>query len=167
MLGQSTLWPEVHKLYGHGNDVYSLAACPRGTALVSSSKAQSAASAELRVWDCRHPDFVQAQVLPGHKLTVTQLRYSADGRFLLSASRDRSVCIYRAIHLEAGADPHALSSAAPWASRILHRIANRIDVSSEFGPVRVCCAERQRPHPLSYSVSCQHMTLDATKLLSK
>jgi elongator complex protein 2 len=101
-LSQSTLWPEVHKLYGHGNDVFTLAACPLGTALVSASKAQSATTAAVRVWDCRHPDFVQCQTLPGHKLTVTELRFSEDGRFLLSASRDRSVCVYQALHLKNG-----------------------------------------------------------------
>jgi elongator complex protein 2 len=103
VLSQSTLWPEVHKLYGHGNDVFTLAACPQGTALVSASKAQSPASAELRVWDCRHPDFVQTQTLKAHKLTVTQLRFSSDGRFLLSASRDRCVCVHQAQHLGSGA----------------------------------------------------------------
>ena len=102
VLSQSTLWPEVYKLYGHGNDVYSLAACPQGTCLVSASKAQSAASAELRVWDCRHPDFSQVQTLHVHKLTVMQLRFSADGSFLLSASRDRSICIHSAQHHGSG-----------------------------------------------------------------
>ena len=103
VLCQSTLWPEVHKLYGHGNDVFRLAACPRGTCLVSAAKAQSAASAELRVWDCSHEDFGQTQELRGHKLTVTQLRFSSDGRLLLSASRDRSVRLYRALHLHGAA----------------------------------------------------------------
>ena len=102
-LCQDTLWPETHKLYGHGNDVYALAACPRGSALVSASRAQSAASAEIRVWDCGHADYAQCQTLHGHALTVTQMRFSRDGAFLLSVSRDRSICIHRALHLAAGA----------------------------------------------------------------
>lgn len=95
-LCSATLWPETHKLYGHGNDAYALAACPFGTCLVSSCKAQTAAAAEVRVWDCRVPqsDLPCVQQLPGHTLTVTQLRFSPDGCFLLSVSRDRSFTIY-------------------------------------------------------------------------
>lgn len=100
VLSQSTLWPEVHKLYGHGNDVFCLAACPRGTALASASKAQAVQAAGIRIWDTQHSDFAESQVLPGHKLTITQLTYSDDGQFLLSVSRDRSLCIFQALHLD-------------------------------------------------------------------
>lgn len=97
-LSQSSLWPEVHKLYGHGNDVFALAACPAGSCLVSACKAQTADAAELIVWDARSPDFDAVQRLPAHNLTVTQLSFSPDGRFILSVSRDRSFCIWRALH---------------------------------------------------------------------
>lgn len=84
----------MQKLYGHGNDVFALAACPLGSCLVSACKAQSAAAADIRVWDV-HAAEPCLQQLPGHTLTVTQLRFSRDGRFLLSASRDRSFCLFR------------------------------------------------------------------------
>lgn len=92
----ATLWPETHKLYGHGNDVYALAACPLGTCLVSTCKATTADAAELRVWDSRVPsvDLPCVQQLPAHTLTVTQLKFSPDGCFLLSVSRDRSFAIH-------------------------------------------------------------------------
>lgn len=83
----------MQKLYGHGNDVFALAACPLGSCLVSACKAQSAAAADIRVWDV-HAAEPCLQQLPGHNLTVTQLRFSVDGRFLLSASRDRSFCLF-------------------------------------------------------------------------
>eukprot|EP00892_Ulva_mutabilis_P001225 jgi/Ulvmu1/11102/UM070_0018.1 len=103
-----TLWPEVQKLYGHGNDVFSLAACPHGSCLVSACKAQSAAAANIRVWDV-HAAEPCLQQLPGHSLTITQLRFSADGRFLLSVSRDRSFCLF--------ARPAAVQPAHPDAAR--------------------------------------------------
>ena len=39
-LAQSTLWPEVYKVYGHGNELYCLAADPRGKFLASACRAQ-------------------------------------------------------------------------------------------------------------------------------
>ena len=40
-LQQSSLWPEIYKVYGHGNEVYSLAADPRQEYLASTCKAQA------------------------------------------------------------------------------------------------------------------------------
>lgn len=37
-LGQSTLWPEVHKLYGHGGELSALAADPRGAFVASACR---------------------------------------------------------------------------------------------------------------------------------
>ena len=34
-LAGNTLWPEVHKLYGHGNNLYAMAAHPSGRLLAS------------------------------------------------------------------------------------------------------------------------------------
>ena len=42
-LAQNTLWPEVIKLYGHGNDLYCVAADPRGEFVASACKAQAGA----------------------------------------------------------------------------------------------------------------------------
>ena len=40
-LAQNTLWPEVIKLYGHGNDLYCVAADPLGEFVASACKAQA------------------------------------------------------------------------------------------------------------------------------
>lgn len=49
-LAQNTLWPEVHKLYGHGNDVYCVAASRDGRYIASGCIAKSPAAAEVWVW---------------------------------------------------------------------------------------------------------------------
>jgi elongator complex protein 2 len=90
---QNTLWPEVQKLYGHGNEVYAVACCPDGTLLASACKATKPDHAAIIVWDmstwrpvCR---------LLSHSLTITRLAFSHDGRLLLAVSRDRMWSLFR------------------------------------------------------------------------
>ena len=40
-LAQNTLWPEVFKLYGHANHIFSMAADPQGAYLASACKVKS------------------------------------------------------------------------------------------------------------------------------
>jgi len=39
-LQQNSLWPEIFKVYGHGNDLFALAADPLGCCLASSCRSQ-------------------------------------------------------------------------------------------------------------------------------
>ena len=92
----STLWPEVRKLYGHGNEVFACALTPPTAAarlLATSSRSQTADAAAVRVWSCASWRPV-GKPLAGHTLTVTQLAFSPDGKLLLSVSRDRSLCVF-------------------------------------------------------------------------
>jgi elongator complex protein 2 len=91
-LAQNTLWPEVRKLYGHGNEVYCMDTDPRGCFLASACRAQSPAAAAIWLWDMR--TWTGAARLEGHALTVTRLAFSPDGALLASCSRDRSVCVF-------------------------------------------------------------------------
>ncbi|CAD7699915.1 unnamed protein product [Ostreobium quekettii] len=91
-LSQNTLWPEVHKLYGHGDNVTCLAADPTGRWLVSACKAQSPEVAAIWVWDIQ--EWRPAGTLQAHTLTVTQLQFSNSGRYLLSGSRDRTFGVF-------------------------------------------------------------------------
>lgn len=86
-LMQGTLWPETQKLYGHGFEIFALTSTFDGKYLASSCKASSAEHAHILLWDTS--SWKQIQKLSSHQLTVTQMRFSRDGRFLLAVSRDR------------------------------------------------------------------------------
>jgi elongator complex protein 2 len=92
-LAQNTLWPEIRKLYGHGNDVFCVCSSPSGRLLASACKAQSAGAAAVWVWEVG--SWKPISQLSGHTLTVTQLEFSHDGRYLLSGSRDRSFSLWK------------------------------------------------------------------------
>ncbi|KAJ4881886.1 Elongator complex protein 2 [Raphanus sativus] len=71
-----TLWPESHKLYGHGNELFSLCCDHNGTLVASSCKAQSAAMAEIWLW--KVGTWKAVGRLQSHSLTVTHLEFSYD-----------------------------------------------------------------------------------------
>jgi elongator complex protein 2 len=91
-LAQNTLWPEVRKLYGHGNDVFCVCSSPNGSIMASACKAQSTGAAAVWLWEVG--SWRSLAQLSGHTLTVTQLEFSPDGTYLLSASRDRSFSVW-------------------------------------------------------------------------
>lgn len=86
-LMQNTLWPEMQKLYAHGYELYSLAATKDGSLLASACKATTQQHAEIILWNTS--TWKIEQRLQSHKLTVTQMKFSSDGKRLLSVSRDR------------------------------------------------------------------------------
>lgn len=90
---QSTLWPEVHKLYGHPIEVFAVAANHCGTLIASSCKATNVEHAEMILWTTSTWDPICK--LSAHSLTVTCLAFSPDDRFLLSVSRDRTWALFR------------------------------------------------------------------------
>ncbi|GAM18187.1 hypothetical protein SAMD00019534_013620, partial [Acytostelium subglobosum LB1] len=84
---QSSLWPEIQKLYGHGNEIISVACSYDGKYLASTCRASSADQATVRIWDVA--TWKEVANLKGHTLTVVQLAFSHDNRYLLGVSRDR------------------------------------------------------------------------------
>lgn len=86
-LMQNTLWPEIHKLYGHGYEIYSICATSDGKLIASSCKATTTEHAQIIIWDTS--SWKQIQKLSSHQLTVTQIKFSPDDKLLLSVSRDR------------------------------------------------------------------------------
>jgi elongator complex protein 2 len=98
-LSQNTLWPETRKLYGHGNDLYCVAADPRGRYVASASRAQDGASAAVIVWDAATWSEVarlgpQCGLDEGHTLTVTCMECSPDGSMVATVGRDRRLVVW-------------------------------------------------------------------------
>ncbi|XP_034840315.1 elongator complex protein 2 [Maniola hyperantus] len=91
-LMQNTLWPEGHKLYGHGYEVYCVDASPDACLVASACKATTAEHAAVLLWETK--TWQQIQKLVSHQLTITQLAFSPDSQKLLSVSRDRRWTLY-------------------------------------------------------------------------
>ncbi|XP_072944394.1 elongator complex protein 2 [Epargyreus clarus] len=92
-LMQNTLWPELQKLYGHGYEVFALAASADAALLASACKATTAEHAAVLIWETTN--WQQIQKLVSHQLTVTQLAFSPDSQQLLSVSRDRRWTLFQ------------------------------------------------------------------------
>jgi elongator complex protein 2 len=91
-LTNNTLWPETNKLYGHGYEIISVTASHDGTIIASGGKAQSEKHSKLFLWDTKKNTLLAK--LDGHTLTIVQIEFSADDRYILTVSRDRSWCLY-------------------------------------------------------------------------
>jgi len=92
-LVQNTLWPEVHKLYGHGHELFTVASAPDSSLVASSCRATDATSARVILWD---PEtWTEVGQVGGHSLTVTQLAFSPCSKMLLAVSRDRTWSLHR------------------------------------------------------------------------
>lgn len=86
-LMQNTLWPELQKLYGHGYEIFSIAARYDGSLLATVCKSTSPEHSGILLWNT--DTWTQVQKLMSHQLTVTQMEFSPNDRYLVSVSRDR------------------------------------------------------------------------------
>jgi elongator complex protein 2 len=100
-LAQYTLWGEQEKLYGHGYELYSMAALPPShcdpegvLATACTCRAANSKDASIRLWSSKSMKPIQ-QPLESHTLTVTRLKFSHNGQFLASVGRDRVWSLWR------------------------------------------------------------------------
>ena len=107
---QSTLWPELDKLYGHGDEIYSINTSRDRMCLVSSCVLRTSAfssvnmdldESSIRIWDVVKADGADLKVVPGHPLdkvhnmTVTRVCFSWSGALVAMVGRDRSITLHR------------------------------------------------------------------------
>ncbi|XP_074135329.1 elongator complex protein 2 isoform X2 [Sminthopsis crassicaudata] len=90
---QNTLWPEVQKLYGHGYEIFCVACNNSNTVIASACKATKKEHAAIILWSTT--SWKQLQSLLFHSLTVTQMAFSPDDKFLLAVSRDRNWSLWK------------------------------------------------------------------------
>ncbi|CAL0316407.1 unnamed protein product [Lupinus luteus] len=116
-LAWHTLWPESHKLYGHGNELFSLCCDHKGELVASSCKAQSASVAEVWLWQVG--SWKSVGRLQSHSLTVTQMEFSHDDNYLLTVSRDRQFSIFTITRTDAGEVSYSLLARQEGHKRII------------------------------------------------
>uniref|UniRef100_H2Y854 Elongator complex protein 2 n=1 Tax=Ciona savignyi TaxID=51511 RepID=H2Y854_CIOSA len=90
---QNTLWPEASKLYGHVYEIFCVACSPDGLLIASAAKSAQTQHAAIIIWCGK--TYQLLHTLHGHSLTVTQMEFSPDGKFLLSVSRDRTWILHK------------------------------------------------------------------------
>lgn len=97
-LYNNTLWPENSKLYGHGYEIISIGVSHDGNLIASGGKSQSEKHSKLFLWDSLKNSLLKK--LDGHVLTIVQIEFSYDDNYILSVSRDRSLCLFEKINTE-------------------------------------------------------------------
>lgn len=122
VLLQNTLWPEVQKLYGHdGYEVFSLAATHSGKWMASACKASSVDHAQILIWNC--DEWKVHQKLLSHQLTVTQMQFSPNDKYLLTVSRDRRWTVFKDLnHQESSIPDFAIKAVTDKSNEIHSRI---------------------------------------------
>lgn len=88
---QNTLWPETQKLYGHANEIYAMTCSNNGKWIASACKSKQAKESVILIWDTS--SWTHVDTIKGHTLTVTQIQFSPDDRYLCSVGRDRTILL--------------------------------------------------------------------------
>lgn len=97
-LMQGRLWPEIIKLYGHGNDVQCLTSDLENGVIASASRATKTKDAAIILWDA--DSLKEIDRLSAHDLTVNQICFAPDKSVILTVSRDRSFSLFTRLRKE-------------------------------------------------------------------
>ncbi|CEO58463.1 hypothetical protein PMG11_03187 [Penicillium brasilianum] len=92
-LSRYTLWPEHEKLYGHGYEISAVAVSHDRSLIATACKASSVDHAVIRLYDTSDWHEIKPS-LTAHSLTITDLSFSDDDKFLLSVGRDRQWAVF-------------------------------------------------------------------------
>lgn len=92
-LARYTLWPEHEKLYGHGYEISAVAVSHDRKLIATACKATSIDHAVIRLYDTSDWHEIKPS-LTAHSLTITDLSFSNDDRYLLSVGRDRQWAVF-------------------------------------------------------------------------
>ena len=98
-LARHTLWPEREKLYGHGHEISAVAVSPEGGIVATACKASSQDHAVIRLYATEDWREIKPPLL-AHSLTITSLRFSKSGHYLLSVGRDRLWALWELDHCD-------------------------------------------------------------------
>ncbi|EMP33910.1 Elongator complex protein 2 [Chelonia mydas] len=79
--------------YGHGYEIFCVACNNSKTIIASACKASKKEHAAIILWSTT--SWKQLQSLSFHNLTVTQMAFSPDDKFLLAVSRDRNWSLWK------------------------------------------------------------------------
>ncbi|KAI3283949.1 hypothetical protein DTO002I6_9358 [Penicillium roqueforti] len=93
-LSRYTLWPEHEKLYGHGYEISAVAVSHDRRLIATACKASSIDHAVIRLYDTSDWHEIKPS-LTAHSLTITDLSFSSDDRYLLSVGRDRQWAVFQ------------------------------------------------------------------------
>lgn len=91
-LQKYSLFPEIEKLYGHGNNLSTISISTNKRYLATACKANTADDAVVRIYDTNDWHELNPP-LSAHSLTVERMNFSFDSKYLLTVSRDRSFSI--------------------------------------------------------------------------
>lgn len=101
-LQRFTLYPEIEKLYGHGFEISCFDYDKTSNILASCNKSNSKKNSQIKIFNLDDYTLKSNIIMEFHNLTITSLKFSPCGEYLLSCSRDRTWCVWKKVVLESG-----------------------------------------------------------------
>ncbi|KAI5955150.1 ELP2 [Candida jiufengensis] len=96
-LQRNSLATENEKLYGHGYEISCCSTSPNGSLIATACKSNNPKHAVIRIFNVKNDYQQSPQVLSGHNLTISSLKFSPNGQYLLAVSRDRQFSLWELI----------------------------------------------------------------------